>query len=54
VENFYKSGLEGTWDSTLAGKRMKLKVPNTWETQLSAKGNNAKAWETLLGEPFLL
>ena len=28
---------------------MKLAVPETWETQVSLKGNNAKTWEDLIG-----
>ncbi|XP_039262627.2 telomerase protein component 1-like [Styela clava] len=56
VESFYKCGLEGTWDSALSGKRMKLEVPETWETQVSSKGNLAKTWQDLLDHkklPFM-
>lgn len=28
---------------------MKLPIPETWETQVSLKGNKAKTWEDLLG-----
>lgn len=31
--------LEGEWQGELAGKRMKLPVPETWETQISLHGN---------------
>lgn len=33
----------------LAGKRMKLKVPETWETQVSSRGNKAEVWQDLIG-----
>lgn len=33
-----------------AGKRMKLPIPETWETQVSLKGNKPSTWEQLLGE----
>ena len=49
MDSFYRSGLEGTWDAARSGTRMKLPVPETWETQVSARGNNAKVWEELLG-----
>lgn len=55
-EEFYKCGLEGSWDSAMSGQRMKLAVPETWETQVSAKGNVAKTWESLLDHrklPFM-
>lgn len=53
-EEFYKSRLPGTWESERAGKRMKLPVPETWETQVSLKGNKAKTWEDLIGEHIKL
>eukprot|EP00698_Gefionella_okellyi_P008948 TRINITY_DN2245_c0_g1_i1.p1 TRINITY_DN2245_c0_g1~~TRINITY_DN2245_c0_g1_i1.p1 ORF type:complete len:734 (+),score=227.50 TRINITY_DN2245_c0_g1_i1:129-2330(+) len=58
AEEFAKCGLSGEFDpaSPLCGKRMKLAVPETWETQLSAMGNNAATWETLLDHrkvPFM-
>ena len=40
--------LQGEFDSTKAGKRMKLPTPETWETLLSAKGNKASTWEELI------
>ncbi|XP_021002765.2 telomerase protein component 1 isoform X3 [Parasteatoda tepidariorum] len=47
-EQFNKSGLPGAWDSKLAGKRMKLPQPITWETQVSANGNKANVWEGII------
>ena len=35
---------------------MRLPTPVTWETQVSAKGNVAKTWETLINKnklPFM-
>lgn len=49
-EEFYQCHLPGAWESERAGKRMKLPVPETWETQVSLKGNKAKTWEDLIGE----
>ena len=37
-EKFRQSRLDGVYDPLLAGKRMKLKTPITWETQISLKG----------------
>nr|CAB3263464.1 telomerase protein component 1-like [Phallusia mammillata] len=53
IEKFYLSGISGTWNSELAGKRMKLKTPITWETQVSAKGNQAKVWQDLIDSKSL-
>ena len=36
-----------------AGKRMKLQIPETWETQLSSKGNKSNTWQELLGKLYL-
>lgn len=47
-EDFAKSGLPGNFERERAGKRMKLPVPETWETLLSAKGNKASTWEELI------
>jgi hypothetical protein len=47
-EEFMQSKLPGIFDSEKAGKRMKLPVPETWETQLSLKGNKASVWEQLI------
>lgn len=55
-EGFRKSRLPGTWDQDRAGKRMKLPTPETWETQVSTKGNKAKTWEDLIDHnklPFM-
>jgi telomerase protein component 1 len=49
LESFYESKLPGTFDETRAGKRMKLPTPETWETQVSLKGNKASTWEELIG-----
>jgi telomerase protein component 1 len=35
AEAYRAAGLDGEWDATMAGKRMKLRVPETWETQAS-------------------
>ena len=42
--------------SEKAGKRMRLATPETWETQVSARGNKAAVWEELLDHnklPFM-
>lgn len=36
------------FDATKAGKRMKIEVSTTWETELSSKGNSALVWENLI------
>ena len=38
-EMFRQSRLDGVYDPMMAGKRMKLKTPVTWETQISLKVN---------------
>eukprot|EP00106_Octopus_bimaculoides_P017702 XP_014785144.1 PREDICTED: telomerase protein component 1-like [Octopus bimaculoides] len=48
LEDFYKSRLDGTFDESRAGKRMKLPVPETWETQISSHGNKASVWQSLI------
>lgn len=48
LDQFRLSGLPGEFNSDLAGKRMKLPVPETWETLLSQKGNKAETWEELI------
>ncbi|XP_071492969.1 telomerase protein component 1-like [Diadema antillarum] len=56
LETFYQSHLPGTWDADRAGKRMKLPTPETWETQVSLKGNKAPVWEQLIDNkklPFM-
>ena len=47
-EEFIQSKLPGEYNSEKAGKRMKLPTPETWETQISMKGNNAFVWEQLI------
>ena len=55
-ESFRKSRLPGMWDEDRAGKRMKLPTPETWETQVSTKGNKASTWQALIDHnklPFM-
>ena len=55
-ESFRRSRLPGMWNQDRAGKRMKLATPETWETQVSTKGNKAKTWEDLIDHnklPFM-
>ena len=47
-EEFMQLRLPGVFDSTKANKRMKLPIPETWETQISLKGNKASVWEQLI------
>ncbi|XP_065187507.1 telomerase protein component 1-like [Sycon ciliatum] len=56
LDSFYRTRLDGTWDPDMAGKRMKLKTPETWETQVSSRGNKAAVWEDLIAHnklPFM-
>ncbi|CAH8571778.1 unnamed protein product [Schistosoma rodhaini] len=46
--DFIRMGLEGDWDSSKAGTRMKFPVPVTWETELSVNGNNSDSWSKLI------
>ncbi|XP_077169089.1 telomerase protein component 1 isoform X2 [Paroedura picta] len=48
LHTFSRSRLPGPWDSALAGTRMRLPTPRTWERDLSQRGNNAQAWEELI------
>ncbi|KAK7159508.1 hypothetical protein R3I94_005751 [Phoxinus phoxinus] len=48
VKAFSRSGLSGVWERERAGKRMKLKQPDTWERKLSQEGNKAATWEKLI------
>lgn len=55
-ESFTRSGLPGEFDPQRAHKRMKLAIPETWETLVSREGNVARTWETLLADkklPFM-
>ncbi|KAA3681295.1 telomerase protein component 1 [Paragonimus westermani] len=45
---FIKAGLGGDWDPKMAGQRMKLPTPLTWETELSKGGNTAESWRKLI------
>lgn len=49
LQVFSRSRLPGPWDSGRAGKRMKLSRPETWERELSLRGNKASIWEELIG-----
>ncbi|XP_006163129.1 telomerase protein component 1 [Tupaia chinensis] len=56
LQLFSRSRLPGPWDSSRAGKRMKLPRPETWERELSLRGNKAAVWEELIDNgklPFM-
>ncbi|XP_033707287.1 telomerase protein component 1 isoform X1 [Tursiops truncatus] len=56
LQAFSRSRLPGPWDSSRAGKRMKLAKPETWERELSLWGNKASVWEELIDSgklPFM-
>lgn len=53
LDEFYRARLPGTFDESKAGRRMKLPIPETWETQVALKGNNANTWQDLIGNFFL-
>ncbi|XP_053452149.1 telomerase protein component 1 isoform X2 [Nycticebus coucang] len=56
LQLFSRSRLPGPWDSSRAGKRMKLPRPETWERELSLRGNKASVWEELIDNgklPFM-
>lgn len=50
---FSRSHLPGPWDPARAGTRMKLPQPQTWDRQLSQRGNKAVVWEELIGKEGL-
>ncbi|KAG7220866.1 hypothetical protein INR49_031318 [Caranx melampygus] len=50
---FIHSGMKGEWDRERAGKRMRLKEPETWERLLSLQGNKAATWERLIDNKSL-
>ncbi|XP_067949967.1 telomerase protein component 1-like [Watersipora subatra] len=55
-EEFYRMKLPGEFDEMQAGKRMRLPIPETWETQVSLRGNKAEVWESLIDHrklPFM-
>lgn len=41
LQLFSRSRLPGPWDSSRAGKRMKLSRPETWERELSLRGEQS-------------
>ncbi|XP_030395381.1 telomerase protein component 1 isoform X2 [Gopherus evgoodei] len=56
LNSFSRSHLPGPWDPTQAGTRMKLPQPQTWDRQLSQRGNKAAVWEELIDSgklPFM-
>jgi telomerase protein component 1 len=56
LEAFRAAGLPGNFNPALAGTRLKLPVPETWETMLSERGNKASTWESLIDHkklPFM-
>ncbi|KAM3605500.1 uncharacterized protein V6R79_026311 [Siganus canaliculatus] len=53
MKTFTHSGLKGKWERERAGKRMKLKEPETWERLLSLEGNKAATWEKLIDNKSL-
>ncbi|XP_070582909.1 telomerase protein component 1 [Erythrolamprus reginae] len=56
LPSFSRSRLPGPWDPTLAGSRMKLPMPQTWDRELSNRGNKAAVWEELIDSkklPFM-
>ncbi|XP_036094988.1 telomerase protein component 1 isoform X1 [Rousettus aegyptiacus] len=56
LQAFSRSRLPGPWDFSRAGKRMKLARPETWERELSLRGNKASVWEELIDSgklPFM-
>ena len=54
-EEFKASSLaaSGEFNPETASKRMKVPTPVTWETELSAKGNNSASWEGLINKKKL-
>ncbi|XP_048211653.1 telomerase protein component 1 [Perognathus longimembris pacificus] len=56
LQQFSRSHLPGPWYSSRAGQRMKLSRPETWERELSLRGNKASVWEDLIDNgklPFM-
>merc|ERR1712226_1220534 len=52
-EDFFNSRLPGEFDEQKAGKRIKLSIPVTWETQISKYGNKASIWHDLIDQKKL-
>ncbi|XP_044278296.1 telomerase protein component 1 isoform X3 [Varanus komodoensis] len=56
LRTFSRSRLPGLWDPKLAGTRMKLPKPVTWDRELSQRGNKTAVWEELIDRgqlPFM-
>ncbi|XP_028351387.1 telomerase protein component 1-like [Physeter macrocephalus] len=56
LQAFSRSHLPGPWDSSRAGKQMKLAKPETRERELSLWGSKASVWEELIDSgklPFM-
>lgn len=51
ASEFLESGLPGQWDPDMAGGRMRLPIPYTWETELSStpRCEHIWAWHDLIG-----
>lgn len=47
-EEFEKKFGPGGFDPLLAGQRMRLTTPITWETAISSRGNKPEVWEELI------
>ncbi|EGG17145.1 WD40 repeat-containing protein [Cavenderia fasciculata] len=47
-EDYQKTKLPGDFEAERAGTRMKLPIPETWETMLSEKGNKSTTWTELI------
>ena len=47
-DEFQSLRLSGAYDPERGGKRMRLPVPETWETQVALRGNRAEVWQDLL------
>ena len=52
-EKFNKNDPNLEFDPQLIGKRMKVPIPKTWETELSSVGNKPAVWESLLEKDSL-
>jgi len=47
-EEFVKEFPNKPYEEAKTGKRMRIPIPKTWETELSAKGNKAEVWTDLI------
>ena len=52
-DEFRLTRLDGVFDQNRAGKRMKLKTPETWETQIALHGNKPEVWQKLIDDKKL-